>query len=461
MIKSLNVRVVLVFIGAVLISLIVGFSVSGRFYIPKVISLVEQDTTANGERMLQLLEQSPQDDLRLYMEQASALTNYRIEVYDAAKRLVFDNREGTDSILKGNSSDPIQIVLDGEVFSGLSDAGEKQRGPTILLVGLPFDFHGGHYAMFLKPRIGTILEVIRGVILTILVIVLLVGSLLILIAARYIVRPVRVLTQATRKLAAGNFDIDVQSNRQDEIGLLSNSFHHMAMELKTLDRLRTDFVNNVSHEIQSPLTSITGFTKALRRKQIDEAQRERYLAIIEEESERLSRIGQNLLRLSLLQVGRQPVEPRMFALDEQLRHIVIALEPQWRAKRIDIELALEETSVEADEDLLRQVWTNLLQNAIKFSPEGGFVRLTLAADADRAVVTVADNGIGFAEGEQALIFAPFYKVDRSRDAAVAGSGLGLSIAQRIVELHRGTIVARGEPGKGAELNVSLPLRYRA
>ncbi|WP_135555089.1 sensor histidine kinase [Paenibacillus cymbidii] len=461
MIKSLNVRVVLVFIGAVLISLIVGFSVSGRFYIPKVISLVEQDTTANGERLLQLLEQSPQDDLRMYMEQASALTNYRIEVYDAAKRLVFDNREGSDSILKGNSSDPIQIVLDGEVFSGLSDAGEKQRGPTILLVGLPFDFHGGHYAMFLKPRIGTILEVIRGVILTILVIVLLVGSLLILIAARYVVRPVRVLTQATRKLAAGDFDIDVQSNRQDEIGLLSNSFHHMAMELKTLDRMRTDFVNNVSHEIQSPLTSISGFTKALRRMQVDEAQRERYLAIIEEESERLSRIGQNLLRLSLLQAGRQRVEPRKFALDEQLRHIVIALEPQWRGKRIDVELALEEATVEADEDLLRQVWTNLLQNAIKFSPEGGFVRLTLAADADRAVVAVADNGIGFEEEEQARIFAPFYKVDRSRDAAVAGSGLGLSIAQRIVELHRGTIVARGEPGKGAKLNVSLPLRYRA
>lgn len=461
MIKSLGVRVVLVFIGTVLISLIAGFSVSGRIYIPQVISLVERDTMASGERLLQLLEQSPTSDLRLFMDQASALTNYRIEVYDAGKRLVFDNREGSDSILKGNQSDPIQTVLKGEAFSGLSDAGEKKRGPSILLVGLPFEFHGEPYAMFLKPRIGTILEVIRSVILTILIIVLIVGSLLILIAARYIVRPMRLLTQATRKLATGNFDIDVKSNRKDEVGLLSNSFHHMAMELKTLDRLRTDFVNNVSHEIQSPLTSISGFTKALRHKHIDDAQRERYLAIIEQESERLSRIGQNLLRLSLLQSDRQPVEPRKFALDEQLRQIVIALEPQWSAKRIEIELTLEETTVEADEDLLRQVWTNLLQNAIKFSPEGGLVRLSLAAKADCAVVSVADNGIGFAEEEQARIFAPFYKVDRSRDAAVAGSGLGLSIAKRIVELHRGTIAAYGEPGKGAELNVSLPLRYRA
>src|SRR5690606_1676460 len=158
------------------------------------------------------------------------------------------------------------------------------------------------------------------------------GSFLILIAARYIVNPIRCLTKATESMAKGQFDIELPTKRKDEIGILSVSFNQMAKELGKLDRMRQDFVSNVSHEIGSPLTSISGFTKALKQKQMDEESRLRYLTIIEEESERLARLSQNLLRLSHLQHDNQSLKLNTYRFDEQIRKVIIALEPLWAAK---------------------------------------------------------------------------------------------------------------------------------
>ncbi|MGG2065669.1 histidine kinase dimerization/phospho-acceptor domain-containing protein [Bacillus sp. S14(2024)] len=161
------------------------------------------------------------------------------------------------------------------------------------------------------------------------VIILFFGSLLIIIAARYVVSPLVRLTEVTRKMAQGNFTIVLPTKRKDEIGALSASFNEMAKELGKLDQMRQEFVSNVSHEIQSPLTSISGFSKALKQKKMSEENRLRYLNIIEQESDRLSRLARNLLRLSHLQHDQLQLNLSHFRLDEQLRNVTIGLEPQW------------------------------------------------------------------------------------------------------------------------------------
>lgn len=263
------------------------------------------------------------------------------------------------------------------------------------------------------------------------IIILFFGSFLILVAARYFVNPILRLTDATKNMAKGKFDFELHTKRKDEIGLLTVSFNEMAKELAKLDRMRQDFVSNVSHEIQSPLTSISGFTKALKQKKMSEESRLHYLTIIEEECERLSRLSENLLRLSYLQQETHPLKVRSYRLDEQLRKVVIALEPQWAAKEIEIDLQLEAMRIQADEDQLYQVWINLLSNSIKFTPKHGKIYIEAAMKEDQNVVSITDNGPGIPEEEQEDIFTPFYKVDKSRNNTVKGNGLGLSIVKKL------------------------------
>ncbi|MEX1029682.1 MAG: HAMP domain-containing sensor histidine kinase [Paenibacillaceae bacterium] len=284
------------------------------------------------------------------------------------------------------------------------------------------------------------------------------GSLIILGAARYLVKPMHDFTVATKRIAQGDFSVRLITKRKDEIGILTNSINHMARELGMLDKMRQDFVANVSHEIQSPLTSISGFSKALKNKTMDESSRQHYLSIIEQESERLSRLSESLLQLSSLQYEHHPFIPKPFRLDEQIRSVIIACEPLWTSKQLVLDVDLEETVIEADEDQLSQVWLNLLSNSIKFSPEHVGIRIELQVRRGFAVLKVSDNGIGIAEEELDAIFEPFYKVDKSRDRGIHGSGLGLSIVKRIIDIHSGTIEVSSKIGNGTDMTVKLPLK---
>ncbi|MFC5468545.1 sensor histidine kinase [Cohnella suwonensis] len=452
MTKSLYVRVVLIFIVVIIVSIAVGFSVSGRLYMSRIKVSFEDELVRTGGEIIRNLETTTPDQVKAYMEQMVIFPAFRVELYDESMTRIYSL---DDSEPEFANDKMLETVLNG----GIARNNEEHDGPRGILIGLPLRIQDKPYALFLAPKLEGLLAQFRNVLLTVLGIVLFVGSVLILIASRYVVLPLHRLTRATRKLASGDFNVSIRSKRKDEIGQLTNSFNHMAEELGALDRMRVDFVNNVSHEFQSPLTSISGFSKALKSKRMDEDKRNHYLTIIEEESERLSRMGNNLLRLSSLQTGHPTLNPGKFRLDEQLRHVVIACEPQWKAKALRVELELEETTIVADEDLLNQVWTNLFHNAIKFTPESGHIRISLHHGGETASVVIADNGIGIPEEDHALIFTPFYKADKSRDAAVRGNGLGLSIAKRIVDLHNGEIAVFSVAGKGTEFTVSLPLSF--
>ncbi len=267
------------------------------------------------------------------------------------------------------------------------------------------------------------------------------------------------------QIAQGNFNAKLFVNDKHAHDLdhpfsqLVNSVNNMAEQLQRMEQMRQEFVSNVSHEIQSPLTSINGFAKALRSTALSVEEREHYLDIIEAESQRLSKLSDNLLKLTSLESEHHPFELRTYRLDKQLRSIILAAEPQWRAKHMELDVDLVDVSIQADEELLSQVWVNLLNNSIKFTPNRGTVRIRLQQDEQSALVCFSDTGPGIAPGEKERIFERFYKVDKSRNRAIGGSGLGLSIVQKIVQLHHGTIEVESEVGNGAQFSIRLPLKY--
>ena len=264
------------------------------------------------------------------------------------------------------------------------------------------------------------------------------------------------LLNAMTSIAQGDFDVYVNPSDVFLHDDIAHGINKIAKELGSMEQLRQDFISNVSHEIQSPLTSIRGFAALLKNDALTVEQKNHYLDIIEAESKRLSLLSDNLLKLSALENGNEPLSIKQYRLDRQLEKIALMLEPQWRGKNITMEADLEKLTIQGDEDLLSQVWINLLHNAVKFTPEDGVIRIILKADNNEVYCQIVDTGIGIGSEDMVHIFERFYKVDKSRNRTQGGNGLGLSLAKKIVELHGGHITLQSELGKGSTFIVYLP-----
>ena len=243
------------------------------------------------------------------------------------------------------------------------------------------------------------------------------------------------ILDALERIARGDFSVRLTNEFQDNqmVSQLANSVNKMALELDQMENMRQEFISNVSHEIQSPLTSIRGFAQALNDDHLTVDDRHHYLAIIEEESTRLSRITEDLLKLASLESDQLHFEPKQYRLDQQIRNLILTCEPQWRKKSIHMDVSLQELTINADEDLLSQVWINLIHNSIKFTPEAGSIGINLHPQGDQVIFKISDTGIGISKEDQSRIFERFYKADRSRTRTKSGSGLGLSIVKKIIE----------------------------
>ncbi|EPZ52747.1 sensor histidine kinase [Alicyclobacillus acidoterrestris] len=267
------------------------------------------------------------------------------------------------------------------------------------------------------------------------------------------------LIDAIRQMAKGNFNVRIdvgQMGGPGEFHQLVNSLNNMAQELAQVEQMRQEFISNVSHEIQSPLTAILGFVEALKSEEITPENRQHYLNVIETESKRMSRLSENLLKLTSLESGAHPFHSESFRLDRQIRDVVLTLEPLWLKKGIEIELSLETTNVFADKDLLNQVWMNLLTNAIKFTERGGAIFISLGPEEGWTTVRVRDTGMGIREEDQQRVFERFYKADKARQRTESGSGLGLTIVKKIIDLHQGEIRVESQYGSGTTFIVRLP-----
>lgn len=451
MIKTLYVQVVLTFMVALIIGIIAAFSVSGLLFQKEMEEVSYRELTQLGEDLARLRATMSAEQFENYVMSLQSLDIYQVHIMNSQGNTVVHR---IPKYREANSIKENQLakVLAGERIRDISDNVEQEP-----IIGIPIQAGNEREALFLQMSINGI-DVIGRFILMVLVVVLLVGSVCFVIAAQYVVLPVKRMTAATRRMAKGDFTTELRIKRKDEIGELADSFNHMAKELNQLEQMRQDFVSNVSHEIQSPLTSILGFAKALRNNVVPEPKRERYLQIIMTESERLSRVSENLLQLASLESDHHPVNMRAYSLDEQLRRIVVACEPQWRAKSLQMELQLEPVTIVADEDLLSLVWMNVIGNSMKFTPEHGTINVALSVSADGAIeVSIQDTGIGIPEQDMSRVFERFYKSDRSRRRDGNGSGLGLAIVYKIVSLHHGTVELESSIGQGTKVKIALQI----
>jgi len=271
----------------------------------------------------------------------------------------------------------------------------------------------------------------------------------------------RPIIDAMNKIAEGDFSVQIDDDLDGDEGIvneLAKSVNTMAVELSQMEQMRQEFISNVSHEIQSPITSIRGFAQALQNNHMSADDRNHYLSIIETESTRISRITENLLKLATLEAESVKFEPKAYCLDRQIRSLILASEPQWTGKHIDVDVSLDDVMIMADEDLLSQVWMNLLSNSIKFTPEEGEISVELRQQGNNVAFKIQDTGIGISEEDQTHVFERFFKADKSRTRANnSGSGLGLSIVQKIVDMHHGTIAVESKIGVGTTFRVNLPL----
>jgi len=441
MIRSLYVRVVLIFLLAVIVGLAIAFIVTSVIFEKQLTKEVQDETMSVSNDIIETYVDTADQGTKSLRNNVRALRYYSIRIVGPSGDVVAYRARNTITDI---SVTPAQIA---QVLNGETIVSEE-------IIGRPFMLNVETYALFIMPVFSDLITLPK-VLITFLVIIFSAGSLIFLIASRFLIKPIRSMTTATEKMSRGDFEVELNLNRKDELGTLAQSFDRMARELKQIEQMRQDFVSNVSHEMQSPLTSITGFAKALRDGVVSGDNRARYLDIIAAESERLSRLSDNLLHLASLESEHHPFEPRAFALDEQIRKNVVALEPQWSKKHITIELELPIVKIVADQDQLSQVWTNLLGNAIKFTPEGGKIHVGLRYSKNEVIVTIADTGIGIPLENMEHVFERFYKADRSRNRSRTGSGIGLAIVKKIIELHGGRIQVHSTPGKGTTFEVIL------
>ena len=286
---------------------------------------------------------------------------------------------------------------------------------------------------------------------------LLLGSIIAFFAVRFPLRPFNRMISQMNRLASGDFKARLSfSYPLSEIPAfieMSESFNKMAEELQNTEMLRSDFINNFSHEFKTPIVSIAGFAKLLCKGNLGEEERRQYLAAIEEESVRLAYMSTSVLNLTKVENQTILADVTTFNLSEQIRSAVLLLEPKWSKKEIDLQPDFNEHTIEANEELLKQVWINLIDNAVKFSPQGGTVSVAVQELETRLIVSVGNTGSEIAPEEQKRIFQKFYQTDNSH--ATEGSGIGLSIVKRIVELHRGEVLVESGTGK-TTFRVLLP-----
>ncbi|PUA38041.1 two-component sensor histidine kinase [Paenibacillus elgii] len=448
MIKSLYARIVLTFLASVAAGITIVYFVANGLFTKELNETLQSSATAFSRDLVRIYETLPFDEADALVSQMNQLPFYYVRIYDETG-LLRSYLPPNGPPIAAVTPEQVRQVVGGEMYRNVP------QSPDQFVIGLPFQTARGTHALFAQPIYPTS-SLLAKWILTILAYSFAAGSIFLLIAAPFLVRPLKKLTKATKRLAEGNFDVKLDIKQQDELGTLARSFEDMARELNQLERMRRDFVSNVSHEVQSPLTSISGYAKALQTIDLPDRERKRYLDIIIAESDRVSKMGDKLLKLALLESQPHPLQTAAFKLDEQIRRVIVACQPQWSAKNIRFELDLPAVTLTADQDQISQVWTNLLGNSIKFSPEGGTIAVSIEQGAKDVTVRIADTGIGIAPEDQKRIFERFFKADRSRNRRQSGSGLGLAIVKQIVSLHHGGIRVESEPGKGTTVVVTLP-----
>jgi signal transduction histidine kinase len=442
-------------------SSIIAFIATNVYYHQILKPENDRKMTEISRDIASIYRKSHEDNIQDYLSNMSEL-GYAFYLIDRDGNQTHYGIELANDKLDQNK---INAVLDGQTYHGIADYPWKLfitgffSNELKNTIGVPIKVDGKQQALFVRANTQLQFGEMRVFLTVLLILVLLISFLLVLLSTRYIVKPVHVLTEATKKIAGGNYHLKLPVKRRDEIGDLAKHFSRMSNSLEEVEEKRQEFVSNVSHEIQSPLTSIQGFSKTLRFEDLTIDERNRYLEIIENESGRLSMLSKQLLTLSMLDKETEMDDKISFHLSEQLKEVVSTTRWQWQEKELAIDMEADNVMLYGDQKLLHQVWMNLFTNAIRYTNPGGTITIQASAGKTDVQVLFSDTGIGIDPKDVPYLFDRFYKADKARNRTVASTGLGLSIVKKIIELHDGTIMVDSVLGEGTTFQVTLPNKY--
>ncbi|MEK3767893.1 HAMP domain-containing sensor histidine kinase [Paenibacillus sp. FSL R7-0048] len=456
--RSLYVRMCIVFCSVIVVSSLLGFLVSNIYYQAQIKSQNDAKLTGMAIEVQQFAESHP-ETMEDYLRSIAKL-GYKIYLTDAEGESRFYGKPFRKEDL---DEQQLEKVLNGQIYHGVADFPDSAFITGFFdnqlrnSIGVPVKVNNETYALFMRPDAEVQFGELRVFFAVIIGFTVLFSLGFVMISVLHVVRPITRLTTATKRISKGRYDIKLNTWRRDEIGQLASHFMIMSRELERTNRARQEFVANVSHEIESPLTSIQGFAQALQDSTLPEDERLQYLNIIDQESHRLSLLSKQLLTLSSLDYDPNSIQKKSTDLRAQLRQVVQIMEWRLTEKQLAVRLNLADISVLGDPNLLFQVWMNLLSNAIKYTPAEGSIMISAKLVEQNCIVSVSDTGEGISAEELPLIFDRFYKVDRARTHETHSSGLGLAISQKIVEAHNGTIEVTSTLGEGTTFTVTLPL----
>ncbi len=443
--KSIYGKLILGF----LVSILISFSFAGYFVLKN-----------NSEELSEFTREELQDATQLVITQMAYVDDNQIgqvltnisESLNVAILVGHEDRE----IVYGQFKKPDTLDQAISELKEKKDGYIDMRNSFFQTVGTHFNMDGNDYTLFVQKNISQQENIFKHSALLAVGFIFIVGSIVFLIIADIIVKPITRLTRATQELAKGNYKVSVNYVGNDEIGKLNKSFNLMAQQLGKTEQTRQQFISDVSHEFQTPLTSINGFATILKNEDLAPEQREKYTDIILFESQRLSQLSKNMLQLTLLDGEDITLNIEHYSLTQQLHRVISSLEEL--AKQKDIEIAVnipkKDIMISGDQNRLEQVWINLLNNAIKYTNEGGYISVNLKRNSKDVEVMISDTGIGMDEEAQRHIFERFYREDKAR--SVGGNGLGLAIVKSIVDLHFGNIRVKSQKDVGSEFYVNLP-----
>jgi len=288
-----------------------------------------------------------------------------------------------------------------------------------------------------------------------LVACIIIGIIVSAISSKIVLKHVREFIEAIDKLSRGDFSIRLNIKKPPELRVLSKNFNTMAKELEGIEVLRTDFINNFSHEFKTPIISIKGFAEILKDDNLSKEERDEYLDIIIEESKRLASLSTNVLNLSKIENQVILQDRQRFNIGEQIRQSILLLDTKFESKNISLDISIEDTYINGNKELINQVWLNLLDNSIKFNRINGIVSISLKRSKNDVIIVIADTGVGISSDSLPKIFDKFYQEDTSHSKN--GNGLGLAIVKKIIELHGGIINCDSIQYKGTKFTIILPV----
>lgn len=409
------------------------------------------------------------EDLKEAFNNLDNAFNVRIWYADEQGNLLFaslpDNITTENSIvyyyLPYNIYENFTTDTQTEIFAMIGDYYEVFP-EQMLTVGIPVDGQSsaGAGTILVHAPFSEVLNITQTMFLNFLVPVLaiIVLSMLgLLLLARRILKPINQLNYAAKEYATGNFEVKTGIETNDEIGELASNLEYMASELSKLDEYRKSFIANISHDFRSPLTSIKGYIEAMLDGTIPKENQDRYLNIVLSETQRLTKLTSSMLEMNQNDIQGLKLTITDFNVMEIIDSTGDIFEGTCKERYIVIRKIcnVENPMVRADKTRIQQVIYNLVDNAIKFSPHGSTITLSVNALDDKILVSVKDSGQGINKDQQNKVWDRFYKVDESRGKDKKGSGLGLAIIREIIRAHGEEITLNSTPGKGSEFIFTL------